>query len=124
MTDNKIVKALKEILELMCIEGDLQRSATISNALDLINRLQAENERLFADNQKYLSVMLWGNKKHKKDCIKQIKAEAYKECIEKVKENSNKMDLVCSGALVKRDYTITEETLDNLSKELVGDADA
>ena len=41
-----------------------------------------------------------------------------------MKENSNKMDLVCSGALVKRDYTITEETLDNLSKELVGDADA
>lgn len=46
MTDNEIKKALKEILEIMLCEGDLQRSATISNALDLINRLQAENERL------------------------------------------------------------------------------
>lgn len=47
-----------------------------------------------------------------------LKAEAYKECIEKVKENSNKMELVCSGALVRIDYTITEEKLDNLLKEL------
>lgn len=59
----------------------------------------------------------------KKDCsylmldIKTIKAEVYKECIEKVKETSNKTELVCSGALVRTDYTITKKTLDNLLKE-------
>ena len=47
-----------------------------------------------------------------------IKAEAYKECIEKVKEKSNKTELVCSGALVQTDYTITEKKLDNLLKEM------
>lgn len=40
LIDNEIKKALEEILELMCYEGDLQRSATISNALDYINRLE------------------------------------------------------------------------------------
>ena len=46
MTDNKIIERLKEILEMMCYEGDLQRSGTISKALDLINRYKAEIERL------------------------------------------------------------------------------
>lgn len=46
MTDNEIIKALKELLEIMLCEGDLQRSATISKALDLINRQKAEIERL------------------------------------------------------------------------------
>ena len=46
LTDNEIIKALKELLEIMLCEGDLQRSATISKALDLINRLQAEKQNL------------------------------------------------------------------------------
>lgn len=41
--EERIIKALKKILELMCYEGDLQRSAIISKSLDLINRLQREN---------------------------------------------------------------------------------
>ena len=45
MTDNEIIKALKKILELMCYEGDLQRSAIISKSLDLISRQKAEIER-------------------------------------------------------------------------------
>ena len=53
--------------------------------------------------------------------LKQAKAEAYKECIEKVKEHSNKAELVCSGALVRTEYTITKEKLDNLLNELVGE---
>jgi hypothetical protein len=92
LTDSEIVKALE-----CCVnwkkEGDCAKCPAYerpsfcikevrTRSLDLINRLQAENERLFADNQKYLSVILWGNKKHKKDCIKQIKAEAYKEFAE------------------------------------------
>lgn len=46
MTDNEIKKALKEILELMLCEGDLQKSAIVSKAFYLINRLQAENIHL------------------------------------------------------------------------------
>lgn len=46
MTDAEIIKALKELLEIMLCEGDLQRSATISKAIDLINRQKAEIERL------------------------------------------------------------------------------
>lgn len=42
LTDNEItIKALKEIIELMLCEGDLQRTSTISHAIDLINRLEA-----------------------------------------------------------------------------------
>lgn len=46
LTDNDIVKALKELLEVMLCEGDLQKSSTISKAIDLINRQKAEIERL------------------------------------------------------------------------------
>jgi hypothetical protein len=46
MTDNEIKKALEKILELMCNEGDLQRSAIISKSLDLINRQEAEIDEL------------------------------------------------------------------------------
>ena len=52
MTDKKLtdyaitVRALKKILELMLLEGDLQRASTVSHAIDLINRQKAENERL------------------------------------------------------------------------------
>ena len=46
LTDTEIKKALELLLELVLVEGCLQRAKTISNALDLINRLQAENEKL------------------------------------------------------------------------------
>ena len=56
MTDNEItIKALKEIMELMLCEGGLQMASTISHALGLINRLQAENERLSSGKCVYLS---------------------------------------------------------------------
>ena len=46
LTDTEItIKALKELLEVMLCEGDLQSSATISHAIDLINRLQARVEK-------------------------------------------------------------------------------
>ena len=52
MTDKKptdaeiVIKALKEILELMLCEGDLQKTSTISHTIDLINRLQEECDEL------------------------------------------------------------------------------
>lgn len=38
-----------------------------------------------------------------------------------IKEKSCKVEMVCSGALVQRDYTISEKTLDNLIKEITGE---
>lgn len=53
-----------------------------------------------------------------------LKAEAYKECIQKIKVKSKKVHLVCSGADLRTDYTITDKELNNLFKELVGENDA
>ena len=126
MKDSEIVKALKEILELMLCEGDLQRSATISNALDLINCQQAEIERLEIEcEEQYESaeatiraeIASGGTSCHW--CEDKVRIEAYKECIEKVKEKSKKTEIVCSGALVTISYAISNKNLDNLLKELV-----
>lgn len=46
MTNEKIIKALKELLETALYNGDLQSTETISKALDLINRQQQENRQL------------------------------------------------------------------------------
>ena len=106
------------------------KDALSKQVLDLINRLQEENERLknaykqcawerdiFAEDIK---------EEIKKDCsylmldIKTIKAEAYKECIEKVKEKSQ-VEIYCDNQLPEpiATYHITEDTLDNLLKEMI-----
>ena len=75
--------------------------------LDLINRLQAENERL--------------KKGWKADVIEtaNIKAEAYKESIEKVKEKLRDIAKIewCDNYY----YLVGTAFFDNLLKELVGD---
>ena len=137
LTDSEIVKALKEILKLMLCEGDLQRSATISNALDLINRLQAENEKLNKINFDLCNA--GGQLLHKVDTIK---TEAYKECIEKIHTeiaealNSNykakaermakpKVDMAdifisyCEGKIAA--LRGIDDFADDILKELVGD---
>jgi FtsZ-binding cell division protein ZapB len=101
-----------------------------------INYTQADNKRLKADIGTLESKMITLNAliEIKNDTIcnlmktvdalesqlKTIKAEAYKECIEKVKEKSKKTEIVCSGALVTISYAISNKNLDNLLKELKG----
>ena len=58
LTDSEIIKALKEVLEIMLTMGDLQKSATTRKSLDLINRLQAENENYSKNNQQMTSDIL------------------------------------------------------------------
>lgn len=134
LTDNEIIKALEEHYKKVdsgysCYlenggKGDDEEEKylyMVRDVLDLINRLQAENERLKGEVAKEFTCFV-GDPHKVEHCpyleeLKTAKAEAYKECIEKVKENSNKTELVCSGALVRTDYTITEEALDNLLKE-------
>ena len=119
LTDNEIIKALEcckyeydTKCELCCYNfysrtgcrGELRR-----NALDLINRLQAENERL----KRYYY-------QHEYDkWEKEIKAEAYKECIEKVKK-----ELKNIAKIEWQDnyyYLVGTAFFDNLLNELVGD---
>ena len=112
MNDNEIVKALKTLLELVLVEGCLQRAKTISKALDLINRLKEENERLKAN----LNIEL---EEFASEYDNKIKASAYKECIEKVKEYIDTHEhLSCEECEC---VPISKDGLDNLLKELVGD---
>lgn len=141
-TDSEIVKALEEQLNLMgyvtngCYLDTVQSFQmyeTLRVSLDLINRLQAENERLtksvttLTKSISELTDEVERQKKAKdesflfaaniyeaeKIVIAETKAEAYKECIEKVK------------ALFPSDnepyqYWEIHEGADNLLKELKG----
>ncbi|MEE0968363.1 MAG: hypothetical protein U0M06_03200 [Clostridia bacterium] len=136
LTDEEIKKALE-----CCADGS--GTGLIKATLDLINRLQielqamrnaangfkAENERL--KKAKYivstvdycaddLDKALKENEELKsainsfRGYEDKIKAEAYKECIEKVMLNSR-----CNPN--EMTYTISRIAIDNLLKELVGD---
>ena len=140
MTDAEVKKALEHCADVNSIcetcvlfipkDDDCKCSRVLKrNALDLINRQEQENESLKAEVERLKQIVGFtpargsGKSPFLNMVLDNVRAEAYKECIEKVKEHSNKMELVCSGALVKTDYTITDEDLDNLLNELVGDED-
>lgn len=153
MTDKEIIKALECCLcdnseclqcqnkELCRIECDELATKTI----DLVTRQQAENENLKVELQSMRGAanslkMHYEGAQAKIKRLKEslnielenfateydnrIKAKAYKEFAERLKEKSGKVEMVCSGALVQRDYTISEKTLDNLLKKLVGEDNA
>lgn len=46
MTDEQTIKNLKELLEVMLNDGDLQGASTISHAIDLIDRLTYKADSL------------------------------------------------------------------------------
>ena len=97
----------------------------MKDALDLINRLQEEIEKLTSGKCVYLS-----DDETTEYCVEgpcpnyktvaQIKAEAYKECIEKVKDMVDNWDYNLS---LFPDINKAMNNLDNLLKELVGEAD-
>lgn len=126
LTDNEVKKALEICVSehLGCEDGCPLDGMNCGNeipklALDLINRQEAEKESLKAEVErlKEQNTIVKDGFIELQKLHSEIKAEAYKECIEKVKENSNKMELVCSGALVRTDYTITKKSLDSLLNE-------
>ena len=143
MTDNEIIKALE-----CCANGDTDECQNCPyvekypycdgpmerDVLDLINRLQAENERLKEkgivvllkpENAQFENLEHFETRQISKEMlpaiVRRVKAEAYKECIQKIKIKSKKEHLVCSGASLRTDYTITVKDLKNLLKELVGE---
>ena len=97
MTDSEIVKALKEILEIMLTMGDLQKSSTISKAIDLINRLQAENNRLDNENDELKADIDFLNRENEK-----LQAEN-----ERLKEPT-------SASFI---HILAEKTIESLQKE-------
>ena len=134
MTDNEIKKALECcIIDHTCNKCPLNKRRADclkieQYTLDLINRLQAEVKRL----ENHLAM----SKKEIKKCVthykmacternefleqlKTAKAEAYKECIEKVKEYIDTYEhLACEECEC---VPISKDGLDNLLKEMVGE---
>ena len=141
LTDSEIVKALEWCVSKFKKAGfvymgvDGTKIVSTQEVLDLINRLQAENgvyetcnarkdeaikylesevKRLQAENEEQDKAII--NALHRiKEVRQTAKAEAYKECIEKVKEIMS---------IDNRYLLITEFTLNNLYKELVGEDNA
>ncbi|MBQ2388732.1 MAG: hypothetical protein II305_01635 [Clostridia bacterium] len=127
LSDDEIKKALECCSTASCISNkchyeklhDIPTCTTklTKDALDLINRQNAEIERLESLSQRL------GNDVDLKlkyiyeleEKLKTAKAEAYKECIEKVKSEINKHSY---GVLHK---TVINFKLDNLLKEMMGD---
>lgn len=139
MTDNEIKKALEckkeDIICAVVDETDRTYFVYNKDALDLINRLQdknkaykyyydeclkdlkkanTENERLKYCNETNISSIATLHER-----LKTAKAEAYKECIEKVKEElKNIAKIDWQGGYY---YLVGEAFFDNLLKELVGE---
>ena len=78
---NKALRTERNRLNNAIDEQDIE----IAQLYKRLDKAKIENERLFLENQKFLSIMLWGNKKDKKNLLKQIKAEAQKEFAERLK---------------------------------------
>ena len=134
MTDNDIKKAL-DILERFDFFGgqragrelwaekplevqnkDIENfSRDIAFLRTLINRLEAENEKLNKENENLLIRLCKKVNQESKAIEKLIKSEAYKEFAERLKSEYAKRFLV-SGDLI--------ETIDNLLKEMVGEDNA
>ena len=132
MTDNQIIKALECCADEMgckkgcpCFDPKAKGSCcTISKigiekiALDLINRQQAEIERLSAESFGYNVTKLFDNYKA------HIKAEAIKEFAERLKA-LDRLDVDVSYGYGREHYTeaIAVNLIDNLVKEIIGDTE-
>ena len=116
MTDNEIIKALEWLF-------DKYHSRFLDEVLDLINRQKAEIEMLkecpkcvYEYRGEMTEYCIQGPCSNFK-LIEKIKAEAYKECAERLKEKSFK---------TIRNYGLTKDVvevcdIDNLVKEMVGE---
>jgi hypothetical protein len=136
MTDNEIIEALqrckyhKECCYCNSVEECGNKRKLTTSALDLINRLQAENKQLKSDisvsRDAYLSMKDRYEyekekvEKAKQKCIdiakalKTAKAEAIKEFAAKIKEDA---EWICDDNYIEDELT---EYVDNLVKEMVG----
>ena len=135
MTDNEIIKALEECIELRFDDTEYAtvRLDTLSNALDLITRQQAEIERLKNENMakeaEYNDMLEQRNSVER--YLETAKSEAVKEFAARLKnEIISDTAYGCDSNQHSGyyDYTIKigdiPEYIDNLVKEMVGDNNA
>lgn len=115
--------------------GTCNCSQTTANAaLDLINRLQAENERLEVENQSLRGAAnsLKSALREEQYCtntirkqIKTAKSEAYKEFVEKLKEKADIEifeEYLPSGGRYQIEYKMVYiDDIDDLLKEMAGE---
>jgi len=115
LTDSEIKKALE-----CAIRNDCDCNCVfllpnkVQDVLDLINRLQAENERL----SQFGGILLRNGSELFKE-IQTAKAEARKEFTERLKKEAFKINYCGSS------YNVVDtDDIDNLLKELVGEDNA
>lgn len=114
MTDKEIIQALECCRDCCCKQCETEPD--FQDALDLINRQQAEIERLkkknkIVDLNRRMALL---EKQPLYDKIKTIKAEAIKEFAERLKQY---LLLTKNGQM----SVISFENIDYLVKEMVGD---
>ena len=111
LTDLEIVKALKSRM----YKENKYMFSLLQETLDLINRLQAENEDI-----KFLYENLKEEHLEIIKAIKHTKAEAYKEVFEKLNDKAivTKMKLYGNWFILKG---VTLHNINALKKELVGE---
>jgi hypothetical protein len=129
MTDNEIIKAFKICNDLDevgfckdCPHECVERCIRYTNQkiLDLINRLQAENERLIGDVMTYKT--RWAKAEVRET---KAKTQAYKEFAERLKEKLRcSPQWICHRENYKSygfSYDDVFSGIDNLLKELIGE---
>lgn len=107
MTDNEIIKALKECEECHYY-NDCEKSTRL--ALDLINRQKAEIERLTINMNAFGLGM-----KREKERADNARAEAVNEFAEEVKRYYS--ELCATERMAHRQYKMVADYIDNLVKE-------
>lgn len=132
LTDSAVIETFEKIIDILRKTEVvvLQKEPIddlifhIQRALDLINRLQAENERLKAKCENtqvgynFLKADFEETEKRNRDLVcafQSYKAEAYKEFAERLKEKYGYYDWK-NKTIVYLEYEV-----DNLLKELVGE---
>lgn len=133
----EVVKTLNELLQEAYSKDEIAfalkcKTEENENLKAEVERLKTENKLLtdYSPANRYANCVLVKNgevyTKTLEDydkLIADISAEAYKECIEKVKEKSKKTEIVCSGALIATNYSISAKNFNSILKEVVGDGD-
>ena len=119
MTDNEIIKALeccsKPVIEECCLEcpyhlgGQENCHKLLGDIIDLINRKQAEIEKLKGST-------IVSNIMESQRIKREAKAEAYKEFAERLNEKAQIADCFDSYNMV-----VGTHFIDNLLKEMVGE---
>jgi hypothetical protein len=125
LTDNEIIKALKHCYEHKgcsdCLgsldsENCILTKNTEEYIYPIINRLQAENEKLSKEVDRLSQVVLYNDSVTEMK-VEEAKAEAYKEFADRLKEKKARYN---ADNFFVIDYIPFKE-IDNTLKELVGE---